>query len=79
MAVVRVTSRAWSAPIELTSDELWQVQSGRLMVAPWTPSGPSDGLIFDGDKLRAHRFYAGDTIVYRAVTTDALLVRGPVT
>lgn len=67
MAVVTVTSTEWSAPVELTSAELWQAQAGRLVVTTEaTPSGPMDGVVFNGETQDTFEFKAGQTLRYRS-------------
>jgi len=74
MALITDATTAWSSPITLVTDELWQSRSGSVYVTTTTNPASDDGLsLFEN---HAVRLPAGVSVSYRKEgVTDALIVR----
>lgn len=74
MALITDAATAWSAPIALTSDEVWQTRKGSAFVTTSASPTADDGIALHEN--HAIRFSAGMTVRYRKEgVTDALIVR----
>ncbi|MEL7105722.1 MAG: hypothetical protein AAGM21_07365 [Pseudomonadota bacterium] len=74
MALINDAATAWSSPITLTQDEVWQTRSGSVLVSTTANPAPDDGILLrQGYGLR---LAAGKTVYYRKDgTAEALIVR----
>lgn len=74
MALITDAATAWSAPIILTSDEVWQTRKGSVFVTTTVSPAANDGLSLHEN--HAVRFSAGASVSYRKEgATEALIVR----
>lgn len=74
MALITDAATAWSAPVTLTSDEVWQTRKGSVFVTTTANPAADDGLALHEN--HAVRFSAGVTVSYRKEgATGALIVR----
>ena len=74
MALITDATTAWSAPVTLTSDEVWQTRKGSIFVSTTASPGVGDGLALHDN--HAVQFSAGQSVRYRKDgTTEALIVR----
>lgn len=74
MALISDAATAWSTPVTLTSDEVWQARKGSVYVTTTTSPAADDGLALHEN--HAVRFSAGSSVSYRKEgTTGALIVR----
>ena len=77
MALITDADTAWSAPITLTTDEIWQARRGSVFVTTTSSPAADDGMVL----LRYHavRLSAGSDVRYRKEGTDnAVIARGVV-
>lgn len=74
MALVTNATTAWSAPITLASDEIWQTRKGSVFVTTTATPAAEDGLALH--ELNAVQLPAGAAVRYRKEgSTEALIVR----
>lgn len=74
MALVTEVSAAWSTPVTLTSDEIWQTRKGSVFVTTTASPDPEDGIALHEN--HAVLISAGAEVRYRKTgTTEALIVR----
>ncbi|MDJ0637228.1 MAG: hypothetical protein QNJ20_00225 [Paracoccaceae bacterium] len=74
MALITDAATAWSTPITLTVDEVWQARKGSVFVTTTTSPATDDGLSLHEN--HAVRFSAGSAVSYRKEgATEALIVR----
>ena len=74
MALITDAATAWSAPITLSSDEIWQARKGSVFVTTTASPAVDDGLALHEN--HAVRFPAGAAVSYRKEgVTEALIVR----
>lgn len=74
MALITDATTAWSSPVTLTTDELWQGRQGSVYVTTTTNPVADDGLSLHEN--HAVRLPAGSAVRYRKEgVTDALIVR----
>lgn len=74
MALITDTATAWSAPITLSTDEIWQTRKGSVFVTTTATPDADDGLALH--ELNAVQLPAGAIVRYRkAGPTEALIVR----
>ena len=73
MALITDAATAWSTPITLTQDEVWQTRTGSVFVTTTTNPAADDGLLLrEGIGIR---FSAGTDVSYRKEgTADAVIV-----
>ncbi|MEO1196950.1 MAG: hypothetical protein AAFX45_12360 [Pseudomonadota bacterium] len=74
MALITDAATAWSSPITLTQDEVWQTRKGSVFVTTTLSPVAEDGLLLrEGYGLR---LTAGSQVQYRKDGTgDAVIVR----
>ena len=74
MALITDATTAWSTPITLTQDEVWQTRKGGVFVTTTASPAGDDGLFLrEGIGIR---FSAGSDVRYRKEgTEDAVIVR----
>lgn len=73
MALITDAATAWSAPLTLTTDEIWQARAGSVFVTTTASPAANDGLGLH--ETHAVRLPAGATVRYRKEgPTDALIV-----
>ena len=74
MALITDAATAWSAPVTLSSDEIWQTRKGSVFVTTTASPDAEDGIALH--ELNAVQLPAGATVRYRkAGTTEAMIVR----
>lgn len=74
MALITDATTAWSAPITLTQDEIWQTRSGTVFLTSTPGAAADDGLFLR--KATAVTLSAGTEIRYRKEgTKPAVIVR----
>lgn len=74
MALITDAQTTWSAPVTLTSDEVWQTRRGSVFVTTTASPGPEDGIALH--EYHAVRFSSGSAVRYRKeAATGALIVR----
>jgi hypothetical protein len=74
MALITDAAAAWSAPITLTTDEIWQARKGSVFVTTTASPAAEDGIALHEN--HAVQFPAGVSVSYRKEgITDALIVR----
>ena len=74
MAIITDAAITWSAPITLTSDEIWQTRKGSVFVTTTASPDAEDGLSLHEN--HAVRFSSGSSVSYRKEgDTAALIVR----
>ena len=74
MALISDAATAWSAPITLTSDEIWQARKGAIFVTTTASPAADDGIALHEN--HAVQFPAGVSVSYRKEgITEALIVR----
>ena len=74
MSLVTDAATAWSAPVTLGSDEVWQARKGTVFVTTTGSPDAEDGISLQEN--HAVRIAAGATVRYRkAGATEALIVR----
>jgi hypothetical protein len=67
MALITDATTAWSTPITLTQDEVWQTRKGGVFVTTTASPAPADGLFLrEGIGIR---FSAGSDVRYRTEGT----------
>ena len=72
MPLITDASSTWSAPVTLTSDEVWQARREGVFLATTTSPGPDDGVLLrDG---AAVQFSAGRSVRYRLAGRNAALI-----
>jgi hypothetical protein len=74
MALILDATTAWSSPVALTGDEIWQARWGSVFLTTTDTPDALDGFsLTQGDAVH---FRAGLNVRYRKEgTTDALIVR----
>ena len=74
MALISDATTAWSDPVTLTTDEIWQARKGHVYVTTTAVPDAEDGLsLFENHAVQLR---AGVTVRYRkAWNTTALIVR----
>lgn len=74
MALIQDATTAWSSPITLAADEVWQTREGSVFVTSTTVPDANDGIQLQEN--HAIRFSAGLSVSYRKEgPTAALIVR----
>lgn len=74
MSLITDATTAWSAPLTLTSDEIWQTRQGSIFVTTTASPALEDGLALH--EFHAVQLSAGSQVRYRKEgTTDALIAR----
>ncbi len=74
MSLVSDAATTWSAPITLTSDEVWQTRKGSVFVTTTSSPDTEDGLALH--EFHAVQFSAGLVVRYRKEGSgEALVVR----
>ena len=74
MALITDAATAWSAPITLTTDEIWQARKGSIFVTTTATPAADDGIALHEN--HAVQFPAGVAVSYRKEgITEALIVR----
>lgn len=74
MALISDAAQAWSSPVTLVTDEIWQTRKGSIFVTTTTAPDANDGIALH--ELHAVQFPAGVSVSYRKEgSTDALIVR----
>jgi len=74
MALITDATTAWSSPVTLTSDEIWQCRKGAVFVTTSVSPDVDDGL--EMHETHAVRLPSGAAVQYRKIgTTDAVIVR----
>ena len=74
MALITDAATTWSAPITLTTDEIWQTRHGSVFVTTTATPAANDGIGLQEN--HAVRLPAGASVSYRKEgNTDALIVR----
>lgn len=74
MALITDAATAWSSPVTLTSDEIWQTRKGSVFVTTTASPATDDGIALH--EMHAVQFPAGVSVSYRKEgNTEALLVR----
>lgn len=74
MALITDAGLSWSAPVTLSSDEIWQTRKGSLFVSTTAAPDAEDGLALEEGS--AVQFSAGATVRYRKTgSAEAWVVR----
>lgn len=74
MALITDAATGWSAPITLTSDEIWQTRKGSLYLSTTSSPVADDGIVLN--EGNAVQLAAGSVVRYRkAGNGDAWIVR----
>ena len=63
MALITDAANGWSAPITLTSDEIWQTRKGSLFLTTTTTPDADDGIALN--EGNAVQLAAGSAVRYR--------------
>lgn len=72
MALITDATTAWSAPITLTADEVWQTRDGSVFVTTTAAPDANDGIALYEN--HAVRFSAGASVSYRKEGAAAALI-----
>ncbi len=72
MALITDATTAWSTPITLTADEVWQTRDGSVFVTTTASPDPQDGIALHEN--HAVRFSAGASVSYRKEGSAAALI-----
>lgn len=72
MALITDAAFAWSSPVTLGVDEVWQAREGRVFVTTTASPVANDGVLL----LETHavQFSAGQQVRYRKDGNDAALI-----
>ena len=74
MALITDAATAWSAPIVLAEDEVWQARKGAVFVTTTVSPDAEDGVALTENT--AIQLSAGRTVRYRKIAaTEAVIVR----
>lgn len=74
MTIITDASTTWSAPVSLTTDEIWQTRKGSIFVTTSATPGTDDGISLHEN--HAVRFSAGVSVRYRKEgITETAIVR----
>lgn len=74
MALITDATTAWSPPITLSTDEIWQTRKGSVFLSAETSPAVDGGINLQ--ETQAIQISAGTEIRYRKVgTTEAVIVR----
>ena len=74
MSLVTAVATVWSAPVTLTTDEIWQARKGSIFITTTETPVADDGIALH--ELHAIQFTAGVQVRYRKEgITEALIVR----
>lgn len=74
MTIITDASTAWSTPVVLSSDEIWQTRKGSIFVTTSASPGAEDGISLHEN--HAVRFSSGVSVRYRKEgITEAAIVR----
>ncbi len=74
MALITDAATAWSGPVTLTADEVWQTRKGSVFVTTTVSPAADDGISLHEN--HAVRLSAGSAVRYRKDgATEALIVR----
>ena len=72
MALITDAATAWSSPITLTRDEVWQTRKGGVFVTTTASPDPEDGVFLrEGIGIR---FSAGSDVRYRREGTEEAMI-----
>ena len=77
MPVITDAAAAWSAPVTLASEELWQVRSGLAWITTDDPA-PADDAGWLVPAPHSLRLSAGSVVRYRRGPEPTVLVHGPI-
>lgn len=70
------STSAWSAPVTLTSAEIWQARSWVFITTATTPESMTDGIEMQaGDAIQ---FASGQVLRHRSPSQDSQILRMPV-
>ena len=73
MALITDAGTAWSSPIVLSTDEIWQTRKGSVFITPTATPAANDGIALH--EQNAVRLPAGASVRYRKEgTTTAEIV-----
>ncbi|MDJ0630908.1 MAG: hypothetical protein QNJ44_21805 [Rhodobacter sp.] len=72
MALITDATTAWSTPITLTADEVWQTRDGSVFVTTTVSPAANDGIALHEN--HAVRFSAGASVSYRKEGAAAALI-----
>lgn len=74
MALITNAATAWSSPVTLTQDEVWQTRAGSVFLSTTDTPAATDGLALT--ERTAVQFSAGSVVRYRKEgVTPAVIVR----
>lgn len=74
MALITDAATGWSAPVTLTSDEIWQTRKGSLFLTTTSSPAAEDGIALN--EGNAVQLAAGSVVRYRKLGAgDAWIVR----
>lgn len=74
MALIIDSATAWSLPVTLIVDEVWQTRKGAVFVTTTDSPASDDGILLTENT--AIQFTAGKSVRYRKVgATEAVIVR----
>lgn len=74
MALITDATTAWSSPVTLTQDEVWQARRGSVFVTTSSAPGAEDGIQLHEN--HAIQFTSGAEVRYRKIgITEALIAR----
>lgn len=74
MALITNATTSWSAPLTLTSDEIWQTRKGSVFITTTASPDSDDGIALQENN--AVQLPAGAVVRYRKTdVTEALIVR----
>lgn len=74
MALITDAATAWSTPVTLTQDEVWQTRRGSVFVTTTATPAADDGIALQ--ETQGLRLSAGSDVRYRKEgTTAAVIVR----
>lgn len=72
MAVITDADTAWSAPITLTTDEIWQARRGSAFVTTTADPDDDDGMLLL--QYHAVRLPAGADVRYRKQGSETVVI-----
>ena len=72
MALITDAAFAWSSPVTLSSDEIWQARSDGVFVTTTATPDADDGLLLLEDS--AVQILAGQTVRYRRAGSGAVVI-----
>lgn len=74
MSLITDATEEWSSGVTLTADEVWQAQSGWILISTAVSPGANDGIILRGERGDAIAISSGKTVKYKVSSGAAPFV-----